>query len=273
MDWRSGPIPQVFRAAYVCPLTGHPVNRIGFPAVFRDKGRASAGTVSSEREREPIVPNVNVTYADMQSAANQLRAGQQQIDERSGQAQEPDRQPGRERVRHGLFQQAVRGVLRRVQLGRHEDDRRASRAWASTWTRPRGRSRRRTPSSPLPSSNARDRGRPACAAARCRRAARSVIAGYRTEGTIMRLALTVASPATRRTADVVLEADPATPVADIAAELQRFISAASLAWPRPGRQCPAVGAGTAVSRLRARRARSPCPPQCRQRPGCPSRCT
>ena len=40
----------------------------------------------------------------------------------------------------------------------------------------------------------------------------------------MRLALTVASPATRRTADVVVEADPATPVADIAAELQRFIS-------------------------------------------------
>lgn len=80
MDWRSGPIPQVFRAAYVCPLTGHPVNRIGFPAVFRDKGRASAGTVSSERERKPIVANLNVTYGDMQSAASQLRAGQQQME-------------------------------------------------------------------------------------------------------------------------------------------------------------------------------------------------
>ena len=40
----------------------------------------------------------------------------------------------------------------------------------------------------------------------------------------MRLVLTVAAPAVRRTADVVLEADPATPVADIAAELGRFIS-------------------------------------------------
>jgi DNA segregation ATPase FtsK/SpoIIIE, S-DNA-T family len=39
----------------------------------------------------------------------------------------------------------------------------------------------------------------------------------------MRLALTVVSPGAQRTADVVLEADPATPVAQVAAELARFI--------------------------------------------------
>ena len=38
----------------------------------------------------------------------------------------------------------------------------------------------------------------------------------------MRLALTVVSPATRRWADVVLDADPATPVAEVAAELARM---------------------------------------------------
>jgi len=38
----------------------------------------------------------------------------------------------------------------------------------------------------------------------------------------MRLALTVVSPVAGRTADVVLEADPATPVIEIAAELERF---------------------------------------------------
>ncbi len=40
----------------------------------------------------------------------------------------------------------------------------------------------------------------------------------------MRLALTVVSPVARRTADVVLEADPETSIADIAVELERFIS-------------------------------------------------
>ena len=39
----------------------------------------------------------------------------------------------------------------------------------------------------------------------------------------MRVALTVVAPAMRRTADVLLEADPATPMADIAAELSSFI--------------------------------------------------
>jgi S-DNA-T family DNA segregation ATPase FtsK/SpoIIIE len=38
----------------------------------------------------------------------------------------------------------------------------------------------------------------------------------------MRLALTVVSPATRQSADIVLEADPATPMLTVAAELERF---------------------------------------------------
>jgi hypothetical protein len=38
----------------------------------------------------------------------------------------------------------------------------------------------------------------------------------------MRLALTVVAPATRFRADVVIDADPATPVADVAAELERM---------------------------------------------------
>jgi DNA segregation ATPase FtsK/SpoIIIE, S-DNA-T family len=41
----------------------------------------------------------------------------------------------------------------------------------------------------------------------------------------MRLALTVVSPATRQVADVLLDADPATPVGEIAAELGRFVFA------------------------------------------------
>src|SRR5258708_37741528 len=39
----------------------------------------------------------------------------------------------------------------------------------------------------------------------------------------MRLALTVVSPGTQRTADVVIEADPATPVVRVAAELERLM--------------------------------------------------
>src|ERR1700752_5252299 len=53
----------------------------------------------------------------------------------------------------------------------------------------------------------------------------------RREGTIMRLALTVVSPATRQVADVLLDADPATPVGEIAAELGRFASAGNVAAP------------------------------------------
>ena len=54
----------------------------------------------------------------------------------------------------------------------------------------------------------------------------------------MRLALTVASPGAQRTADIVLEADPATPVAHVAAELERFMSGDRTA-PGP----PSIGAG------------------------------
>ena len=43
----------------------------------------------------------------------------------------------------------------------------------------------------------------------------------------MRLAVTVVSPATRRFADIVLDADPATPVGEVAAELDRLVSGAS----------------------------------------------
>lgn len=49
----------------------------------------------------------------------------------------------------------------------------------------------------------------------------------------MRLALTVVSPAAGRAADVVLEADPATLVKDIAAELERFIGGAVEHHPAP----------------------------------------
>jgi S-DNA-T family DNA segregation ATPase FtsK/SpoIIIE len=43
----------------------------------------------------------------------------------------------------------------------------------------------------------------------------------------MRLAVTVVSPAARRFADIVLDADPATPVGEVAAELHRLVSGAS----------------------------------------------
>jgi DNA segregation ATPase FtsK/SpoIIIE, S-DNA-T family len=44
----------------------------------------------------------------------------------------------------------------------------------------------------------------------------------------MRLALTVVSPAARQTADVLLDADPATPVAEVAAQLERFLHGTTL---------------------------------------------
>ncbi|HEX7163630.1 MAG TPA: FtsK/SpoIIIE domain-containing protein [Trebonia sp.] len=47
----------------------------------------------------------------------------------------------------------------------------------------------------------------------------------------MRLALTVVSPARRQWADVVLDADPATPVGEIAAELDRFAAAGFVQAP------------------------------------------
>ena len=59
----------------------------------------------------------------------------------------------------------------------------------------------------------------------------------------MRLALTVVSPGAQRTADVVLEADPATPVAQVAAELGRFMSGD---WTAPGP--PSIGVGGSPGR-------------------------
>ena len=62
---------------------GPALNRIGLPSVYKGKSercRAAWRRYQQDRAREPIVPNVNVTYADMQSAANQLKAGEQQIE-------------------------------------------------------------------------------------------------------------------------------------------------------------------------------------------------
>jgi WXG100 family type VII secretion target len=59
------------------------LNRIALPSVYLCKGercRGNLAATAADREWEPIVPNVNVTYADMQSAANQLKAGEQQIE-------------------------------------------------------------------------------------------------------------------------------------------------------------------------------------------------
>ena len=70
----------------------------------------------------------------------------------------------------------------------------------------------------------------------------------------MRLALTVVAPATRQLADVLLDADPATPVGEIAAELDRFAAGAA-AIPD---YALAVSPGTAADR--ATRSQSLAPP-------------
>ena len=57
----------------------------------------------------------------------------------------------------------------------------------------------------------------------------------------MRLALTVVSPAARQMADVVLDADPATPVEEIAAELERFAGAGFTPTPGDSPDEPADG--------------------------------
>ena len=61
---------------------GPDLNRIALPSVYLCKGERCGATwrQRQQTEREPIVPNVNVTYADMQSAANQLKAGEAQIE-------------------------------------------------------------------------------------------------------------------------------------------------------------------------------------------------
>ena len=63
----------------------------------------------------------------------------------------------------------------------------------------------------------------------------------------MRLALTVVSPGAQRTADVVLEADPATPVARVAAELGRFVGGD---WTAQGPPSIGAGGGTGARVLR-----------------------
>jgi DNA segregation ATPase FtsK/SpoIIIE, S-DNA-T family len=63
----------------------------------------------------------------------------------------------------------------------------------------------------------------------------------------MRLALTVVSPGAQRTADVVLEADPATPVAQLAVELGRFMSGG---WTGQGPPSIDAGGGTGARVLR-----------------------
>jgi DNA segregation ATPase FtsK/SpoIIIE, S-DNA-T family len=56
----------------------------------------------------------------------------------------------------------------------------------------------------------------------------------RASGVIMRLAVTVVSPAARQSADVVIDADPATPMTAVAAELDRFAR---------GRSAPRLSSG------------------------------
>ena len=61
-------------------------------------------------------------------------------------------------------------------------------------------------------------------------------------GLIMRLLVTVVCPAIRQSADVVLEADAATPMAAVAAELERFAAG--------GRGRAGAGGGEAGRRRR-----------------------
>jgi S-DNA-T family DNA segregation ATPase FtsK/SpoIIIE len=63
----------------------------------------------------------------------------------------------------------------------------------------------------------------------------------------MRLALTVVSPGAQLPEDVVLEADPATPVAQLAVELGRFMSGG---WTAQGPPSIDAGGGTGARVLR-----------------------
>ena len=63
------------------PSNGPPVNHRAQPIVVA-YNRPRGGThrpPPPNTERIPVVPNVNVTYADMQSAATRLNSGEQQI--------------------------------------------------------------------------------------------------------------------------------------------------------------------------------------------------
>ena len=89
----------------------------------------------------------------------------------------------------------------------------------------------------------------------------------------MRVALTVVAPAMRRTADVFLEADQATPMADIAAELASCIVGDTM----ERHHAPGYGGqpqGARILRFPAPgpRVRSRCPRPCRAPNGCPFRC-
>src|SRR5712691_3640638 len=69
----------------------------------------------------------------------------------------------------------------------------------------------------------------------------------------MRLALTVVSPAARQSADVLLDAAPETPVADVAAALERF----ARAGVAPGAYHDAGQAGAHVLQFPGSRSRGP----------------
>src|SRR5579863_3407205 len=66
---------------------------------------------------------------------------------------------------------------------------------------------------------------------------------------MMRLALTVVSPTARQMADVILDADPATPVAGLAAELERFMFGGRGPDPYPGQRGPGPAADPGGARV------------------------
>jgi DNA segregation ATPase FtsK/SpoIIIE, S-DNA-T family len=70
----------------------------------------------------------------------------------------------------------------------------------------------------------------------------------------MRLALTVVSPVERRAADVVLDADPATPVSDLAAELEHFMSGGRAPGAYAAQRGTDPASGTRVPQFPASRA-------------------
>jgi WXG100 family type VII secretion target len=62
------------------PAAGEPPGAAVRGRLLRPRGGTHRGNRQEHhRERIPVVPNVNVTYADMQSAATRLNAGEHQI--------------------------------------------------------------------------------------------------------------------------------------------------------------------------------------------------
>ena len=82
----------------------------------------------------------------------------------------------------------------------------------------------------------------------------------------MRLAVTVVSPATRRSTDIVLDADPATPMMAVAAALDRFARGGVSGGGDVLGGGGVVGGGDVVPRQRDR-------PPCWSRPSGPSAMT